>query len=79
MMKTLLLNAAFLFMGSHLQQGDTMVYISTGPYAKSYHCRLNCHTIKRCVEEGHYKKSHSRRHSAWAASPAGCAISRIEE
>ena len=56
MLKTLLLSTGFLFMGSHLQQGDAMVYISTGPYAKSYHCRLSCHTIKRCAEDGHYKK-----------------------
>lgn len=52
----LLLGNAPLLFGSEWQSGSTMVYISTGEYAKSYHSNDNCYTIKRCKEEGHLKR-----------------------
>ena len=62
MLKTLLITLTLLFLGvsppadASSQQGTTMVYISTGKYAKSYHATDRCYTIRRCGSEGHVKR-----------------------
>lgn len=56
-MKRLLLVIFFVILSnvspctSYFAQGDTYVYICTGPKAYSYHCNRNCRGLNKCQAE----------------------------